>query len=129
MPPMDLPVAVFGRPIKPVALGLVIICVTLLWSNLVDVGVFGASRWGDLLGALCGAAAVLFLIGWWGRSQAMAENALLAVSAAMIFRSLGLLFEHGPIEQSVYLSLGVATIAVGSYILERLDPRVRPGGG
>lgn len=129
MPPLNLPLMVFGRPVKPVALGLVVICLTLTWSNIVDIGVFGQSRWGDLLGVVCALSVVLFMAGWWGRSQALAEHALLAVSAAMIFRSLGLLFEQGFMQQSVYLSIGVATIAVGSYVLERLDPRGRPTAG
>ena len=118
MPPQNMTLKVLGRPVKPVALGLLIICLTVVWSELAHVGMFADSLWSLPLTVLATGTSVLFAWGWWARSQAVAEWALLAAAATMIFRSTGLLLLN---RSTCFMAFGVGVIAVGSYLLERTD--------
>lgn len=121
MPPMNLPFRILGRPLKPVALGLTIITSTIGWTEFAHAGAFGDSAWAHPLTALAAITSILFVWGWWGRSQQVAEWALLFAASTMIFRSTGLFLTLGPEDQRTWLSFGVGVIAIGSYALERLD--------
>ena len=114
---------VFGRPVKPVAGGFVILMLTLAVFNTIDAGVLGATVLGHVTGALAGVSAVTLLAGWWGSWQRVAEAGLLAAFAAYGLRGLFVLFTQGPWVQAVWLSLGAAVIAWGSFVLETMDER------
>jgi hypothetical protein len=126
MTSQDLPgIRVWGRPVKPVAFGLMLLLATLAWSNAANVGLFANNVWGDVVGVLAAVGAVLFAVGWWGRWQTVAEAAFGVATAVLAARAAALFWLDGPTEQSVYLSVSVAVIAGGSLLLERLDPRGR----
>lgn len=125
MPPMNLHVAFLGRPIKPVAFGLSIVMITFFFANIFDTGVLGASRWGDVVAALSFAAWVTMNWGWFRNSQRAAEIGLLIATLVLATRAFFILLTIGMSLQNFWLSLGVAIVAGGSYLLERLDPRDR----
>ena len=127
MPLLDMTIKVFGRPVKPVALGLLIICLTIVWTEAAMLGAFIGSWWRIPLAVLASCAVGTFAWGCVARSQQVAEFALLTAAATMIFRSTGLFLVFGPGEQRAWLSFGVGVIAVGSYILERADNSGRTG--
>ena len=87
----------------------------------------GDSRWGDVVAVAAGAAAVALTAGWWARDQRMAEVGLLLAAGVYITRAMFILATVGITAQGVYLSLGGAFIAAGSYVLEVRDPRGRNG--
>ena len=127
MSPSNLPPPYFlGRPIKPVALGLMLAMGVVCVSGLTDTGVLGASAWGDLLSAVALVAVVFFLLGWLWRLQPFAELALavtvgvFATRAAFVFLLDGALSTSFP---AAGLSLSFAVVACGSFALERLDPK------
>lgn len=123
MPPLNLPISIFGRPIKPVSLGFAIFMLTFTVYNLLDMGVFGPSLWGDVVAVVAGAAFVLLMLAWFINSQRLAEYGLLLSCTVFIIRGtfLGLVF--GLERQDVYFSVATAIIAGGSYFLERTDPK------
>jgi hypothetical protein len=127
MPPLNLPISFFGRPIKPVSLGFSIFMVTFVVYNVRNTGVFGDSRWGDVIAVVAGAALVLLTLAWARNSQRLAEYGLLLSGTVFTIRGTFLLLTFGFDRQDVYFSLGVAIIAFGSYFLERADP-YRIGG-
>jgi hypothetical protein len=111
----------WGRPIKPVALGLSFLMLTLCISNIANAGVFKELWLGDVVAVIAGASAVTLVAGWVVRSQRMAEWGLLMACVVYIVRASFLFFFAGPGEQGVWLSLGAATIAGGAYLLETTD--------
>jgi hypothetical protein len=127
MPPLNLPISVFGRPVKPVSLGFAVFMITFTVYNIRNTGVFGASRWGDVIAVVAGASFVLLMVAWVRNSQRLAEYGLLLSGTVFTIRGMFLLLTFGFDRQDVYFSLGTAIIAFGSYFLERVDP-YRIGG-
>jgi len=127
MPPLNLPISIFGRPVKPVSLGFAIFMVTFVVYNVRNVGLFGDSRWGDVIAVVAGAAFLLLMTAWFRNSQRLAEYGLLLSCTVFTIRGTFLLLVFGWDRQDVYFSLGTAIIAGGSYFLERVDP-YRIGG-
>lgn len=125
MPPLNLPVTVWGRPVKPVGLFLSLSALVVVVINVLDLGILTASAWGDLVGVVMAAAAALLVAGWVTRSQRLAELGLLCAFAAWLFRFWigGLVVGFDIDHEGVWLSLCWAGIAGGSWALERLDPR------
>jgi hypothetical protein len=126
---MNLNIALLGRPIKPVAFGLSIIMITFVFANYFDTGVLGASEWGDVVGLMSLAAAVTLNWGWFKNSQRAAEYGLLLSTLVLTIRAIFILLTLGPSIQNFWLSSGVAIVAGGSFLLERLDPRDRGSRG
>ncbi len=122
MPPLNLSISILGRPVKPVAFGLGIYMVAFMAYNLLDRGVFGPSRWGDVLAVVAGAALTLLVVSWVANSQRLAEVGLLLSSTVFFIRGLFLLLTVGASSEGVYYSIASAIIAGGSYFLERADP-------
>ncbi len=114
-------VTFMGRPLKPVALGLTILMITLAVANWTDNGLLGDNILSHILAAIAGLSALLLTAGWIAGKQRIAEIGLLGAAAVNIARSSFLLFTFGPGQQSVWLSLGVTVIAGGAYLLETWD--------
>lgn len=127
MPPLNLPIKVFGRPVKPVAFGLGIYMVVYVVYNIIDKGVFGASEWGDVLAVIAGAALALLTVAWFANSQRLAEIGLLLCSTVFMIRAVFLFLTLGIWAEGLYYSLASAVIAGGSYFLERTDPQGNRG--
>ena len=125
MPPLNLDVTVWGRPVKPVALFLTLSALVVAAINVLDVGILQTSAWGDLVGVVMAGAASLLVVGWVTRSQRIAEVGLIAAFMAWLFRFWigGLVTGFQLAHEGVWLSLCWAGIAGGSWALERLDPR------
>ncbi len=124
MPPMNLNLTIFGRPIKPVAFGLGLCMATFMYFNLVGMGVMSAAGWDDVVAIVSGAALSFLVIAWVANSQQIAEYGLLLSCTVFIIRATYLVLAHGFERADLYVSLGLAIIAGGSYFLERADPHV-----
>lgn len=111
----------FNRPIKPVALGITVLMVSITVFNLQHDGVFGSTLLATSVALLAFTSAVCLTAGWLGRLQQMAEIGLLLASITYVIRGSFLLLLLGPSEQGVWLSLGASVISGGSFLLERWD--------
>lgn len=122
MPPLNLPLRFLGRPVKPVSLGYAIFMIVFTIYNLLDLGVFKASLWGDVVAVIAMSSFTLLTLAWIINSQRLAEYGLLLSCTVFIIRGtfLGLTLGFG--RQDVYFSVANAIIAGGSYWLERYDP-------
>ena len=122
MAPQNLTgVLVFNRPIKPVALGFVILMGVLAYFNLSGTDVLKDELLSGGIGVLAIVAGVFLIIGWIGRSQLYAELGLLLAAAVYITRSVFLIMDQGFGTIGVWLGLGVSVIAAGAYLLETWD--------
>lgn len=119
---------VWGRPLKPVALGLTLTMVIVTQANIrgLDRGTQPPLSW--LVALMSAAAVVTLLWGWIGRNQKAAEIGLLLVIGTYITRAAFIALESGLGEQAVWFSLATVVIAAGSYALE-VDDRYRTRGG
>lgn len=111
----------FGRPMKPVAMGVSVLMLTLLTANITQTGVFGSLPLGHIIIALAGVSVGLLVVGWVAKNQVMAEFGLLAATIVYVTRASFVLFAFGWQHEGIYLSAGGAIIAGGSYLLERWD--------
>lgn len=125
MPPLNLPVSILGRPLKPLAFGMAIAMVVLCLAGLFDTGALDGSLWGDVVALIAAASCTSFMAGWWARNQPMAEAGLLLACWVFTTRAAALLFIGGAGSIAAWLSIASAIIAGGAYVLERTDPRVR----
>lgn len=123
MPPLNLPISFFGRPVKPVAFGLGLYMFAFMAYNILDRGVFGPSRWGDVIAVIAGAALTLLVVAWIANSQRLAEIGLLLSCTVFLIRGLFLVLTVGFGAEGFYYSIASAIIAGGSYFLERADPQ------
>ena len=118
----DLPgIAVWGRPIKPVALGLSMSMLVLCVFNTIDAGVLLETQVGDVVAVMSGIAAFLLIAGWVGKSQMMAEWGLFLAGMTMTLRSAFLFVLQGGSNIGVWLGVGTAVVAFGAFLLERTD--------
>lgn len=127
MPPMNLPWAVFNRPIKPVALVLMNTMLILGWIAITDNGVLGESEWADLTGGVALSVAALFIISFVKLSQRGAELALVGAFFVWGVRFWTLILASGPeifLHESVWLAGCWMLLAGGSWLLERSDPYI-----
>lgn len=114
-------VLVWGRPVKPVALGATWLMATIVGYNLFNQGLFGHLVIGDLVAVLAGSSYVLLMAGWFGRSQWAAEVGLLLACVVYILRGSFAALYVSPRNEGVWLSLGAAIILGGAYLLEHWD--------
>ena len=121
--PLDLPLKVWGRPVKPVALGFCVLMGTLAVYNIRGIGLLGDTAWSHAVGVLAGTSALMMLVGWIGKRQALAKYGLFAAAITYLIRLFYLLLTEGITNQSFWLSLGAAIIASGSFFLEDIDPK------
>ena len=113
-------VTLWGRPIKPVGLGVSVLMGTLMVANFYEVGIFGDTVLAMGIAVLSGIAFVLLVWGWVGRIQRFAEYGLLLAAFTYMARALFAFFTLG-VTQSSFLSLGAVIISGGSYLLETWD--------
>lgn len=113
---------VFGRPIKPLALGLLITMLSFAGIAYNRDGVLGNTIWAQTVAVVAAATAGVLLSGWLARSQKLAEVGLLMsffvwFSALLVFA----LTVHPSWEHYAW-STAFAVMAAGSYFLEINDP-------
>jgi hypothetical protein len=134
MPELNLSTSLFGRPIKPVSLVLMMTMLLLGIYSILNIGVLGASQWGDVIGGMAFGVAGLSVIAWWKNSQSMAEYALLSAFFIWGFRFWGIVLVQGWDAfklEGWYLSIMWVILSGGSWLLERSDPNaiVKNRGG
>lgn len=105
------------RPIKPVALGIVVFMITLTVFNLREDGIFGAT----LIALMAFTSTLCLVFGWFGRIQVMAEAGLLIAAVTYVIHAVFALLIVGPTNQTMWLSIGAGIISGGSFLLERWD--------
>ena len=113
----------FGRPIKPVALGAALAMVVISIFNFFNAGRFGDLLVGDFVSIVAVIAFVCLNIGWWKNSQFFAELGLLLASGVYVSRSIFLMLIVGFDDVSTWLSLSTGIILIGAYLLESTDPQ------
>lgn len=123
MPPLNLPISIFGRPIKPVSIGFAIFMLTFSVINVLDVGVFENSVLGDVVAVLAGGAFAMLVLAGVVNSQRIAEYGLLLSCTVLVIRGTFIALTLGVTHREVFFSIATAIIAGGSYFLERTDPR------
>ena len=127
MPPLNLPIKFLGRPVKPVALGIVIYMAVFVVANLADVGVFGPSRYGDVISVVAASALGLLVSAWVINSQRLTEYGLLISGTVFFIRGTFLWLTRSWERQDVYFMIAMTIIAAGSFWLERVDSNINGG--
>ena len=111
-----------ARPIKPLALALTIATFVLFVGyDLTNADSLGGSPAGDFVGLVGLASALVLTVGWWRRSQTLAELGLLLASGVWITRAATLALEGFPDPIAFFLSSAWAIAAAGAYLLEAQD--------
>lgn len=126
MPPLNLPLSLWGRPVKPVSFSFLIAMLLIVYLNLTGGGIVaGGGRHFVALSAAV--AAGLSLWGWAGKNQKAAEWALLTVAFvwAARFWAGGLTLGFSLSNEGVWFSLCWSLLASGAFWLERLNPGER----
>ena len=121
MPPLQLPIRLFGRTVRPVALGFAFLMLAMFIQNVFGVGPMGESPWAHFAGGAALVGFCLLSYGWWSNQQSGIEYGLWVSSGVLFARAAVTLMLDGPKEFTAYMAFGVGVIAAGSYILERLD--------
>lgn len=117
----ELPWAWAGRPVKPVALGLAVLLIGLTVYNALGTGALGDTLLSHAVAVVSAVGAASLIAGWWLRSQLMAEAGMIIAAFVLLARALAFVFMFGFNDRSWLLSLSVAIIAGGSYVLERVS--------
>lgn len=127
MPPLNLPLSILGRPVKPVSFSFTLAMLIIVYINVTATGVVGALGARHFLAAVAGIAVVLSVWGWAGRSQRAAEWALLTVAFvwAIRFWAGGLTMGFSLSNEGVWFSFCWSLVASGSFWLERSDGHFR----
>jgi hypothetical protein len=122
-------VQVFGRPIKPVALGTMFLMGVLTVFNVIGIGRLGNSPLSIVVALTALVSLVLLNVGWWKRSQLCAELGLLLATGVYISRSVFLALTVGLSDPAPGLSFGAALIIGGAYLLEVNDKIIQSRKG
>lgn len=125
MPPLNVPLHIFGRPFKPVSFSFTLAMLLIVWLNLTDNGIVQATSGQHFIALSAGVAAALSIWGWITQSQKVAEWALLVVAFvwACRFWAGGLTTGFDLANEGVWFSLIWSLVATGSFWLERSDQR------
>lgn len=115
-------VSVFGRPFKPVALGVTVLMLGLVIIPVFSLGDEGRDAFDWVTAAFALIAAVLLIVGWWRDRLRFAEWGLLCGVFAYLLRTTHLITRE-PEGDSVALAVGVLIVIAGSYVLEANDRR------
>jgi hypothetical protein len=120
----DLPFMVFGRPLKPLGLALMLSTFTIFYTNVIlNSDVAGGSYVGDVVGWVAGFTSLLLLLGWVHKSQRVAEFGLLMATGVWVSRALVVWMTEGIDYYGLWLSIGWVMAAGGAYALEAWDDR------
>lgn len=111
----------FGRSVKPVPLGMMVLMATLATVSVVNAGELHGTVLGDLIGMTALGSFTMLGWGWVARSQSAVEAGLLLACATYVLRSSFIALTVGVSDQGVFLGLGAAIIAGGAYLLETWD--------
>lgn len=114
-------IRVFGRQLKPVAFGLTLAMVALCVFNVAAEGVLGDSVVSHIVAVMAGLSAAGLFFGWTFGSQHMAEVGLFMTGMTMTLRSAFLFWYEGANQIGIWLGVGTAVVAFGSFLLERAD--------
>lgn len=127
---LDLPLKVYGRPLKPLALSVMLSMVVIAVINVLDVGLAADHLWGDFIGLLAAVSAAAMAGGWFARSQSMAEVGMLIAAGVWMVRGVFALLYNGsvPIGYGWAFSFCWALAAGGAYMLERVDDSEHKAG-
>lgn len=117
----DLPNRILGRPVKPLALGLIICLIAVALNAFVPSGL-SAGEYDQPLSLIAFLTLVLMVVSWLRRSQHLFEWSLLLSTGIFTARSVAVALESGQPTFSL-LPFGVAALAGGSYVLERADEK------
>ena len=127
MPPLNLPIRVMGRPLKPVSLSFTAAMLLIVYLNLSSTGIVGETSGRHFIALSAAAAAGLSIWGWVRHNQRAAEWGLLMVAFVWASRfwagGLSVGFELG--NEEVWLSLCWSLLASGAFWLERINPAER----
>ena len=120
---MTRTIALWGRPLKPVALCLTITMIIVTQANLRGVDRGTQPPLSYVVAAIAALAVIALVIGWIGRDPRAMRIGLLLVVAAYSTRAVFIALVSGP-DQAVWFSLATVVLAAGSYALEVAnDPR------
>lgn len=108
---------VWNRAVDPVALGIGLAMATLLVYNVTDRGILGPHMLGDVVAALCGAALVNLIAGWFTQHRTILAVGFLVAFIAYLLRGTAVLLLAGPAAEGVWLSTSGAIICGGSFLL------------
>lgn len=113
---------VFGRPFKPVSLGVTILMLGLVIIPIFNLGEEGRDAFDWVTATFALISAGLLIAGWWKDKVQFAEWGLLLGVFAYLLRTTHLVTRE-PEGDSVALAVGVLVIIAGSYVLEANDRR------
>jgi len=108
---------IFGRPFKPVALGLSLAMLVLVVANIHGTGRLGEGWLGHVIAVVSGFSLFFLMGGWWTRWQVWAEIGLLLACSTYLTRGIFLGLTDLQ-DQSMWLSFSSALIAGGAFWLE-----------
>ncbi len=117
----DLPNRIWGRPIKPLAIGLIICLIAVTLNAFVPSGL-SAGEYDYPLSMIAFLTLVLMAVSWVKKSQRLFEWSLLLSTGIFTVRAATVAIESGR-PTFALLPLGVAVLAARSYVLERADER------
>ena len=117
----DLPNRLWGRPVKPLALGLIICLTAIVLNAFITTGI-SAGDYNHPLAVVAFVTLVLMVWSWVRKSQHLFEWSLLLSAGVFSARAVAVAIESGQHTLSM-LPFGVAVFAGGSYVLERADER------
>jgi len=120
----DLPFMLFGRPVKPLALALMLSTFTIFYTNVfLNSDVAGGAYVGDIVGFVAGFTCLMLFLGWVHKSQRVAEFGLLMATGVWVSRAVVVAMVQGIEYYGLFLSVGWVMAAGGAYLLESWDDK------
>lgn len=128
----NLPWEFFGRKIRPTSFGLSLVCLVLVWTDLIkrnDLGniLDNGSPEGLVIGSVALVALSLLWGGFLANKDSLMRWGLLLATGAFAARSAFLLEDRGWDFTPFWISVCVTVIAGGSWILERVTKEPKNG--
>ena len=119
----NLRVRIFGRPVKPVAIALMLSMIVIGWAAYEDLGILDGSKWADVLAIFALSVCLLFTYAFVANSQRVAEWGLVGAFFVWGIRFwLIMILSDDPLRaEGLWLSGAWMVVAGGSFLLERTD--------
>lgn len=115
----DVRWTVFGRPIKPVSLALLISMSVIAFINLGDTAGALLDGWGQkVVGASALVAAVTLIGGWITQKPSLVRLGLLVTTGVWATRAVFVLLTQGIFFYGVWLNTAWVVLAGGTYLIE-----------